>query len=138
MARICKVLVVEDDDAVRHMLGDVFDDEGYHFTLVKNSLEMRGALERDEYEVAIIDVSLRGSEDGLKLAELAVEYGCGVILTSGDPAQVARAGESEWRFLPKPFRVQNMIALVDQVLKETEARCIRRPRPGNTVFPIQA
>ena len=138
MARICKVLVVEDDDAVRHLLGDVFDDEGYHFTLVKNGIEMRCAFERDEYDIAVIDVSLRGGEDGLQLAELADEYGCGVILTSGDPAQVTRADESEWHFLAKPFRIQHMIELVDRVLKDTEARCERRPRSDDTGLPIQA
>lgn len=136
MTRICRVMVVEDDDAVRRLLGNVFDDEGYRFTLVRNGVEMRSALRRDSYDVAVIDVSRRGGEDGIELAELADEYGCGVILTAVDPAHGPGTSGGEWAFLEKPFRIQEMIALVDKVLKETKARCSRRPRRSETGLPL--
>ena len=35
MARICKVLIVENDDDVRDLLGDIFHDEGFRFAMVR-------------------------------------------------------------------------------------------------------
>ena len=46
MARICKVLIVENDDDVRDLLGDIFHDEGFRFAMVKTGAEMRDALTR--------------------------------------------------------------------------------------------
>jgi DNA-binding response OmpR family regulator len=57
MARICKVLIVENDDHVRDLLADVVEDEGYLFATVKTGREMRGALDEDDYDVVIIDVT---------------------------------------------------------------------------------
>ena len=43
--RICNILVVEDDDSVRALLGDVLDHAGYEFTLARDGAEMRAALD---------------------------------------------------------------------------------------------
>jgi DNA-binding NtrC family response regulator len=138
MARICKVLIVEDHDGVRALLGDVFHDEGYRFTLVATGSEMEAALDADDYDVAIIDVALRNGEDGLALAEIVRGQGCGVIVTSGDGRNHDRLQGSGYHFLMKPFKVQALIELVDRILKETAAQCIRRKRRDGTFFPARA
>lgn len=129
MSRICKILVVEDDDAVRALIGDILDHTGYEFSLVTSGAEMREALDSDEFDVAIIDVSLRGGEDGFTLAELASERGCGVILTTGDPERRARLEASSRRYLIKPFRIKGLIDLVDEILRDNAALCLKRPQP---------
>jgi two-component system OmpR family response regulator len=137
MDRICKILVVEDDDAVRDLLGDVLRHEGYEFTLSSSAAEMRAALDREDYDVAILDVSLRGAEDGFALAELASEKGCGIILTTGDPAQRARLEASGRRHLLKPFRMLELTELIDLALKDTAALCVPRPPGDGTIIPIR-
>jgi len=137
MDRICKILVVEDDDSVRALLGDVLEHEGYDFALTSGAAEMRLALDRAEYDVAIIDISLRGGEDGFALAELASEKGCGIILTTGHPAQRARLEASGQRHLLKPFRMLDLTALVDLVLKDNAALCAPR-RPSDSALPARA
>jgi len=99
---------------------------------------MRVALAASEYDVAIIDIALRDAEDGFALAEVASEKGCGIVLTTGDPGSRARLETSGRRHLMKPFRVQELTALVDQVLKDNEALCApRRPSDG-AALPAQA
>ncbi|HEX2150925.1 MAG TPA: response regulator, partial [Stellaceae bacterium] len=90
MDRICNILVVEDDDSVRALLGDVLDNAGYEFTLARDGTEMRAALDADLFDIAIIDISLRGGEDGFTLGEVASGKGCSVILTTGDPDRRVR------------------------------------------------
>ena len=137
MERICKILVVEDDDAVRELLGTVLEIAGYQFTLVGTGAAMRTALDDEDFDVAIIDVSLRGGEDGLSLAREAQARGCGVILTTGDPQQQARLPGSGHRHLMKPFHVQQLTTLVDQVLKDTAALCAPRPPDGQAPLPAR-
>jgi len=137
MDRICKILIVEDDDAVRRLIGDVLDYAGYDFTLASSGAEMRQALEADDFDVAIIDVGLRDGEDGFTLAEVADAKGCGVILTTGDPDRRRRIEKSSRPHVMKPFRMQQLTELVEQVLTDTAALCAPRPR-DNPPLPAQA
>jgi DNA-binding response OmpR family regulator len=137
MVRVCKILIVEDDEAVCRLIGDVLDYAGYEFTLASSGAEMRQALDAADFDVAIIDVGLRDGEDGFTLAEVADAKGCGVILTTGDPDLRKRLEASSRRHVIKPFRIQQLTALVDEILKETAALCA--PRPGqNPPLPARA
>ena len=137
MDRICKILIVEDDDAVRRLIGDVLDYAGYDFTLASSGAEMRQALDAEDFDVAIIDVGLRDGEDGFALAEVADAKGCGVILTTGDPDRRQHLEKSSRRHVMKPFRMQQLTELVNQVLQDQAALCSPRPR-DNPSLPAQA
>jgi len=137
MSRICKILIVENDDDVRRLLGDIIEDEGYHFSSVKNSDEMRSALDADDYDIAIIDITLPGGEDGFALAEFARQQGCGVILVTGDYRHLDRLAAGEQPYLLKPFRILQLIDTVDKVLAATAAQCMRRKRSDGSVFPAR-
>src|SRR5690348_7336975 len=108
MARICKVLIVEDDDDVRDLLGDIFDEEGFRFAMVKTGAEMSEALDGDDYDVVVIDVTQPGHQDGFALAEIARDQGCGVILVTGDHRYLGSLQTSGQNYLLKPFRVQQL------------------------------
>ena len=138
MDRICKVLVVEDDDGVRALLGDLLTHQGYDFTLTSSADEMRRALDGEDYDVAIIDISLRGAEDGFALAELAIDKGCGIILTTGDPAQRPRLEASGRRHILKPFRMVDLTELIELVLQDSPTLCVPRPPGDGTVIPVRA
>jgi DNA-binding NtrC family response regulator len=138
MARICKVLIVENDDHVRDLLGEVFEDEGYLFSMVKTGAEMREKLDDDDFDVAVIDVTQPGHEDGFALAQIARDRGCGPILVTGDHRHYERLQAGECRFLLKPFRLQQLVEVIDLVLAETAAQCVRRKRGDGSCFPVRA
>jgi len=133
MTRICNILVVEDDDSVRGLLGDVLEHAGYEFLLARDGTEMRAALEADVFDVAIIDISLRGGEDGFTLGGVASDKGCSVILTTGDPDRRVRLEASGRRYLMKPFRMKELTDLVDEILRDDAALCTRRPPPASAL-----
>src|SRR5437762_2281276 len=137
MARICKVLIVENDDDVRDLLGEIFHDEGFRFTMVKTGAEMREALDDDDYDIVVIDVTQPGHEDGFALAEIARDQGCGVILVTGDNRHLERLQTSGQHYLLKPFRVQRLVEIVDKILVETAAKCVRRKRGDGSFFPAR-
>jgi DNA-binding NtrC family response regulator len=138
MARICKVLIVENDDHVRDLLANVFDDEGYLFSMVKTGAEMWKELDDDDFDVAVIDVTQPGHEDGFALAQIARNQGCGPILVTGDHRHLERLQAGDGHFLLKPFRIQQLIEIIDKVLAETAAQCVRRTRNDGSCFPARA
>ena len=134
MPRICKVLIVENDAAVRSLLGDLFEDEGYEFSTVRTGAEMREALDDIDYDIVVIDVTQPGHEDGLALAQIARDQGCGAILVTGDHRHLERLENSGQHFLLKPFRVQQLLEVADKILVETAAQCVRRKRGDGSLF----
>ncbi|HJU19128.1 MAG TPA: response regulator [Stellaceae bacterium] len=138
MPRVCKILLVEDYDEVREMLSEALDLEGFQFTAVASAREMHEALDREDYDIAVIDISLPGGEDGFTLAEAAHDLGCGVILITGDHSHKERLEQSGHHHLLKPFGVRDFLALVSRVLAEIASRCVRRKRRNGEFFPLRA
>jgi DNA-binding response OmpR family regulator len=137
MPRICKVLIVENDDGVRHLFGDVLEHEGYDFSTVETGAGMRQALDDVDYDIVVIDVTQPGHEDGFALAQLASDQGCGVILVTGDHLHLERLESSGQYFLLKPFRIQQLVDIADKILVETAAQCVRRKRTDGSFFPAR-
>ena len=137
MTRICKVLIVENDDGVRDTLANVVADDGYLLATLKTGREMTSALDDDDYDIVIIDVTQPGPEDGFALARAARERGCGVILVTGDHGHLENLQESGEHYLLKPFRVRQFTTLADTVLTEIATQCIRRKRGDGSTFPAR-
>lgn len=131
MARICKVLIVEDDGDVRAVINEVLAFEGYEFLMASDAASMRRLLADNDVDVVIVDVVLPGGESGLTLAQELTDLGYGVILVTGHHQHFDTVEQSGHRYLLKPFHMNSLLALVDQVLRETQARChTRRGRSG--------
>jgi two-component system OmpR family response regulator len=128
------VLIVENDDGVRDTLANIVADEGYLLVTLKTGREMSSALDDDDYDIVVIDVSQPAPEDGFDLARVARERGCGVILVTGDHRHRDRLQESGEHYLLKPFRVRQFTTLADTVLTEIATQCIRRKRGDGSFF----
>ena len=137
MARICKILIVENDDDVRNLLGDIFHDERFRFSMVKTGAKMREHLDVDDYDIVIIDVTQPGQEDGFGLAQIVRERGCGAILVTGDHRLTERLQRSGQHYLLKPFRVPQLVEIVDKILAEMASQCVRRQRGDGSLFPAR-
>ncbi len=130
MTRTCKILVVEDNDGIRDFLHALFEDEGYEIVVVAGGAQMRSAVTRQPFDLALIDVTLPGADDGFALAELARAVGCGVILVTGDARRFDAVASSEYRYLLKPFRVDDLLALVGELLAAAEGGTVNARRVG--------
>jgi two-component system phosphate regulon response regulator OmpR len=128
------VLIVENDDGVRDTLAHVVADDGYLLATLKTGREMSSALDGEDYDIVIIDVTQPGPEDGYDLARVARERGCGVILVTGDHRHLGNLRESGEHFLLKPFRVRALTTLAEKILTEIAAQCIRRKRSDGSFF----
>lgn len=129
MKKICKVLIVEDNPDIQQILGDVLDGDGYRFIVAGNGAEMRQRLiDEPDIDVAVIDITLPGGEDGFALAKEVADQGFGVILVTGDHRHYERVEKGVHRYLFKPFRMRSLLELVQGVIVETQRKCKRGGR----------
>ncbi|MFT3928597.1 MAG: PAS domain-containing protein [Myxococcales bacterium] len=119
------ILVVEDEAGVRTVLQSVLERHGYRLLVAQNSGEALDAWHRHGPEVSLLltDVVMPGSLSGCELAAQlqARKPNLKTILCSGySTANIAREAASlrSTVFLQKPYRTQQLLALVRRVLDE--------------------
>jgi DNA-binding response OmpR family regulator len=135
MARICRVLVVEDHGGIRAIIGDALDKHGYRFTLLASGQGAWKVIEAENHDLAIIDVPL-ANEDAVALARLARDAGMGVILTTAKHETLDVVQPLAYRQLRKPFKLEPLLQLIDAILRDLANRCVRRKSRGSPVGSI--
>ena len=105
MATNGRVLIVEDDPAIREMVADYLGTQGYEVHQAEGGADMREAIERELPDVVLLDIRLPG-EDGLTLARyLRERYDVGIIMVNGAAGVVIGVGDRSRRrhYVTKPF-----------------------------------
>jgi two-component system cell cycle sensor histidine kinase/response regulator CckA len=112
------VLLVDDDDAVRHFLAACLARTGYTIVAARDGAEALDILTRTKPEIHLLvtDVDMPAMS-GTELAVIttAALPQCEVLLVSGKPLPPEADGHG-WDFLPKPFTPDVFIAAVEAML----------------------
>ena len=116
-----RVLIVDDEPSIRHMLKQVFEDEGYEVQAAGAALEALEKLQDAPVHVAIVDLLLPGV-NGLELAEAIrmLDPGTPVILITayGSSAFEDMASHPAIsHYVHKPFHLDRLLQVV--------GRCVR-------------
>jgi DNA-binding NtrC family response regulator len=119
-------LVVEDDSDLRQLMVDLLDDVGME-TMECDSAEAALALmliHGRKIAVVLTDVQLPGMMDGLDFArEIKLRWpSLPVVLTSGHGGERLVNLPSNCVFLPKPWRGEDIVKLVEDALASAERR----------------
>ena len=126
VSRRCRVLVIEDNEQVSALLDQVISLEGYTVAVVRPPLDDTASLAFDDYDVALIDLSLPHGHDSFAIAQHATAAGIGVILMSGNRGMYDAAAQSPHPFLEKPFRIARLVETIDEVLQRSGRDCQRQ------------
>ena len=111
------ILVVDDETLIRMTTAEILLDAGFKVLEACSAHEAVTALEgRDDIALMLTDIEMPPGIDGLALAsEVRVRWpDVAVVLCSGRVAP----DDSEFTFLPKPFRAAELVAKVIAVLPE--------------------
>jgi len=120
-----RVLVVDDDPAVRAMLTDYLTEHGYDVAVAAGGEAMRAELARTLPAVVLLDVGLPG-EDGLTLARYVRErYDLGIIMVTGADEVIDRVAGLEVGaddYIAKPFDPRELRARLKSVLRRLQGK----------------
>lgn len=116
-----RVLVVEDDAELRTLTRMLLEDEGAEVAAAANGNEALALAGEFRPQVALLDARLpdmTGGDLGKKLREALPD--CGQVLVSGDARGVAEWERIGGLALPKPYEIDELLALVH---KAASLRC---------------
>ena len=92
-----RVLVVDDDAAIRGLIVEYLSTHGYEVAQAESGEAMRAAIAESLPDVILLDVNMPG-EDGLSLArQLRARYDVGIIMVTSRRRLIVW---SAWRWAP--------------------------------------
>jgi PAS domain S-box-containing protein len=121
---LSKVLVVDDDEAIRSILKKALIKKGYQVFEAANSEECCNILKRENIDLTLLDIMLPGSSgiDILKKARKIAPDTVNITITAyGSLESAIKAIEhGASGYILKPFRIKDLIIAVEKALKEKE------------------
>jgi CheY-like chemotaxis protein len=119
---MARILLAEDDQAVREFVTRALEGRGHHIFAVADGLQAIDVLRYRQFDLVVSDIVMPGM-DGIALAlKLAKDYpDLPILLMSGMSAERQRAegtAEPAREVLPKPFTLQEMCNAVDAALRK--------------------
>jgi two-component system, NtrC family, response regulator AtoC len=131
------ILVVDDQDSIRHFVSKALGDEGYTVQTTGSVREARQVLEADRPDLAILDLKLPDGTGIELLKEIKrTQSEVPVILMTAfgelETAVEAMSAGAFW-FVKKPFQNEELLALVARAL-ESQKLWLELRRLRNTAF----
>jgi signal transduction histidine kinase len=118
-----RVLVLEDNRDLAENIGELLADEGYETVLCEHSEQLEQRLGGHGFDLALVDIGLRGNESGLELVPKLRQYSPlgEIVLMTGNATlhtamQAIRSGVHA--YLPKPFAPEELLALGRRALAQ--------------------
>lgn len=111
-----RVLVVEDEALVAMLIEELLEDCGCSVVGPCSSVATAlKAATTEAVDLAVLDVNLRG-EKVYPVAEALSERHIPFLFLSGYGEEAVPVGRSEWKVCPKPFRSNELIAMLQAAL----------------------
>ena len=113
------VLVVDDERQIVQLVADLLTDEGYDVRCAYDGVMALEAVDRSPPDLVLTDVKMPRL-DGVALARRLRERGCRVpvVLMSAVYADAKLSGVP---FVPKPFDLDHLLAVVGRALADAAA-----------------
>lgn len=115
--------VVEDDDEIRELLGELLRKEGFDVVCARNAMEHRQLMLGAPPDLVILDLMLPGGEDGLAICRrLRTETDVPILMLTAKSDEIDRIIGIEMGaddYLAKPFNPRELTARIRAILRRT-------------------
>jgi two-component system phosphate regulon response regulator OmpR len=132
------ILVVDDDDRLRHLIERFLKEEGFAVSTASDSVIMDRKLSREHIDLIILDVMLPG-EDGIAICKrLRLDKDAPpILMLSAKGAEMDRiigleTGADD--YLPKPFNTRELLARIKAILRRHPKEIPGAPSIGDEII----
>ena len=132
------ILIAEDEHLIARLIELTLTRAGYHCTVAEDGTTAADLIEKQSFDLALLDIMLPGA-DGYELLEYLKPQGVPVIFITAkaavkDRVQGLRLGADD--YIVKPFAVEELVARTETVLRRT-GRSGRELRAFDVVLDTQ-
>ena len=118
---MAKILVIDDEKAIRNSLKDILEYEKHEVVLVEDGEQGLIELENNEFEIVLCDIKMPGI-DGIEVLEKAIEKGVSArfIMISGHGTVDTAVGAIKmgaFDFIEKPLDLNRLLITVKNALE---------------------
>ena len=111
-----RILLVDDDRALRHVLTELLTDAGYAVDQAADGPEALGRLGRGAFDIVLLDIGLPGMSglDVLAHARAAASPPIAIMMTADDTPEtlLAAVRGQAYRYLRKPFAPSAIVEVI--------------------------
>ena len=115
-----RILVVDDDRALRLVLADILKDSGHTVDQAADGPEAVGRLDADRFDIVLLDIGLPGLSglDVLAHARASASPPIVVMMTADDTPEtlLAAVRGQAYRYLRKPFAPSAIVEVIDAAI----------------------
>ncbi len=137
MKKSGKILILEDDDALRELLADVLQDEGREVIAVSCGESAMEAAASELLDLVILDVRMPGLDglDTLSLMHGQLRGASTLVITGyaseDDSIRALRLGVAD--YLKKPFELSNFLQKVEDLSQRTQRQRLLQGRESRLI-----
>ncbi|MBO9516777.1 MAG: response regulator [Porphyrobacter sp.] len=125
-----RILLAEDDEAMRTYLARALEQAGYSVDSVDRGTEAIPLLESQHYDLLLSDIVMP-EMDGIELAQRCAEIcpGTRVMFITGFAAVTLRASREapKAKMLSKPFHLKDLVLEVERIFEDEKTEASFRP-----------
>ncbi|MEO6387482.1 MAG: response regulator [Croceibacterium sp.] len=125
-----RILLAEDDDAMRAYLARALDKAGYAVDAVDRGTEALPLLEAIDYDLLLSDIVMP-EMDGIELAQRCAEISprTKVMFITGFAAVTLRASREapQAKMLSKPFHLKDLVLEIERMFEDAKTEALFRP-----------
>ena len=131
-----KILAIDDEQNIRHLIKNEFSIEGFEVATAGTGEKGIRLLDNHSFDVVLLDIHLPES-NGIEILKLLKQKSPNteVIMITGygdikSAVESMKHGARE--YITKPFKLDEILALVKQTIKENRRRAVRKERAKET------
>lgn len=129
------LMIVEDEILVAITLRDELESAGFDVLDLTDRHEQAIAVARENTpDLALVNIQLRGRDDGIELAQQLKALGTPVLLISGQVSRARSAQTVAIGSMPKPYSAPAMVEAVKYLLDRLRGEKKLEPPAGLEVF----
>lgn len=116
-SEMMKVLIVDDDEAIRVILSDIFKKRGYFVQAAGTGQEALEQVKKGLFHFAVIDIRLpdmKGTELVEQIRKINFKINCILITGYSEEEEEATLKEGATPLLMKPLKMDQLIAIFNR------------------------
>ena len=137
-----KILIIDDERAIRNSLGEILSDEGYEVDVAEDGAKGLAMVDKEKFSIIFCDIKMPGM-DGIEVLDKLIEMGtdAAVVMISGH-GDISTAVEcikkGAFDYIPKPLDLNRILITIknatDKVSLVKETKILKKKVYGQPMI----